>query len=144
MRVAVDTSVLLDVLGGDPVFGGASREALRRAYDRGPLCASEVVWAEVSASFEAEAPFLEAMETLGIEYLATSGASAALAGAHWRRYHRKRARTVRGATAGPGRDRRVVADFLVGAHAQLQTDGLLARDRGFFRSYFKGLRLIQP
>jgi hypothetical protein len=32
----------------------------------------------------------------------------------------------------------------VGAHAQLQTDGLLARDRGFFRGYFKGLRLIEP
>ena len=42
------------------------------------------------------------------------------------------------------RDKRVVADFLVGAHAQLQTDGLLARDRGFFRTYFKSLRLIQP
>ena len=144
MRVAVDTSVLLDVLGGDPVFGKASREALRRAYDRGPLCAGEVVWAEVSARFEAEAPFLEAMETLGIEYLATSGAAAALAGAHWRRYHRNRAREAPGARRGAQRDKRVVADFLVGAHAQLQTDGLLARDRGFFRSHFKGLRLIEP
>jgi len=144
VRVAVDTSVLLDVLGGDPVFGGASREALRRAYDKGPLCACGVVWAEVRASFEAEEAFLEAMDVLGIEYLATSGASAALAGAHWRRYHRNRAREVRGATTGPGRDRRVVADFLVGAHAQLQADGLLARDRGFFRRYFKGLRLIEP
>jgi predicted nucleic acid-binding protein len=140
VKVAVDTSVLLDVLGGDPVFGGASREALRRAYDRGPLCACEVVWAEVRASFEAEEPFLEAMDGLGIEYLVTSGSSAALAGAHWRRYHGHRAREARGA----GRDRRVVADFLVGAHAQLQADGLLARDRGFFRSYFRGLRLIQP
>ena len=144
MRVAVDTSVLLDVLGGDPVFGGASREAFRRAYDRGPLCACEIVWAEVRASFEAEEPFLEAMDGLGIEYLATTGASAALAGAHWRRYHRNRAREARGATRGVERDKRVVADFLVGAHAQLQTDGLLARDRGFFRSHFKGLRLIQP
>jgi hypothetical protein len=98
------------------------------------------VWAEVRASFEAEEPFVEAMHGLGIEYLAMSDASAALAGAHWRRYHRDRARS---ATRGP-RDKRVVADFLVGAHAQLQTDGLLARDRGFFRTYFKGLRVIQP
>ena len=142
MRVAVDSSVLLDVLGGDPVFGAGSREALRRAYDRGPLCACEVVWAEVRASFEAEEPFVEAMDSLGIEYLATSDASAALAGAHWRRYHRNRAREARRATRT--RDKRVVADFLVGAHAQLQTDGLLARDRGFFRTYFKSLRLIQP
>ena len=143
MRVAVDSSVLLDVLGGDPVFGSGSREALRRAYDRGPLCACEVVWAEVRASFEAEEPFVEAMDGLGIEYLAMSDASAALAGAHWRRYHRNRAREARSATRS-ARDKRVMADFLVGAHAQLQTDGLLARDRGFFRTYFKRLRLIQP
>lgn len=125
------------------MFGGVSREALRRAYDRGPLCACDVVWAEVRASFEAEEPFVEAMDGLGIEYLATTDASAALAGAHWRSYHRSRAREVRGATRGT-HDKRVVADFLVGAHAQLQADGLLARDRGFFRSCFKGLRLIQP
>jgi hypothetical protein len=101
------------------------------------------VWAEVRASFEAEEPFVEAMDGLGIEYLAMSDASAALAGAHWRRYHRNRAREAPTATRST-RDKRVVADFLVGAHAQLQTDGLLARDRGFFRTYFKSLRLIQP
>ena len=144
MRVAVDTSVLLDVLGGDAVFGKASREALRRAYDGGPLCACEVVWAEVRASFEAEEPFREAMDGLGLEFLATTGASAALAGAHWRRYHHNRAREGPGATRRAGGDRRVVADFLVGAHAKLQADGLLARDRGFFRGYFKDLRLIEP
>jgi hypothetical protein len=37
-----------------------------------------------------------------------------------------------------------VPDFLVGAHALLQCQGLITRDAAFYREYFKGLRLIVP
>jgi hypothetical protein len=37
-----------------------------------------------------------------------------------------------------------VPDFLVGAHALERADALLTRDRGFYRRYFKGLRIIEP
>jgi predicted nucleic acid-binding protein len=40
--------------------------------------------------------------------------------------------------------RRVVADFLIGAHALVTCDRLLARDRGYYRDYFAGLRIIEP
>ena len=63
MKTAVDSSVLLDVLMGDPTFGPASREALRSAYDHGALVACEVVWAEVRAHFAAAHPFQEALES---------------------------------------------------------------------------------
>ena len=39
---------------------------------------------------------------------------------------------------------RAVPDFLVGAHALLQCDGLITRDDAFYRQYFKGLKLIVP
>jgi hypothetical protein len=39
---------------------------------------------------------------------------------------------------------RTVPDFLIGAHALLQCQALLTRDAGFFRDYFKGLRVIVP
>ena len=77
MKVAVDTSVLLDVLGAD-----AAVEAGRR----------------------------------------------------WKAFR---------ARGGPRRDR-VIADFLVGAHALLAADVLLTRDRGFYRSAFSGLRVMEP
>jgi predicted nucleic acid-binding protein len=39
---------------------------------------------------------------------------------------------------------RTVADFLIGSHAMMQCDALITRDAGFYRDYFKGLRIIVP
>ncbi|MGE5126643.1 MAG: PIN domain-containing protein [Betaproteobacteria bacterium] len=133
MKTAVDSTVLLDVLAADARYGQASREALRRAYDAGALVACEVVWAEVHGAFGDDARFEAALAGLGVEFLATSREAAALAGAAWSRYQRRTRE----------RGGRVLADFVVAAHAQLQADALLARDRGFFAA-FKGLRLVQP
>jgi len=36
------------------------------------------------------------------------------------------------------------ADFLLGAHAMLQTEQLLTRDKGFYRSAFADLRVASP
>jgi predicted nucleic acid-binding protein len=43
-----------------------------------------------------------------------------------------------------GAPARAVPDFLIGAHALLQCDGLITRDDRFYRDYFKGLKLIVP
>jgi predicted nucleic acid-binding protein len=134
MRTAVDSSVLIDVFAADPTFGDASRQALREAYDNGSLVACEVVWAEVRAAFDDAAEFSGSMAEMGIRFDPLLGESAALAGAMWKAW-RRRTRSRR---------ERVVTDFLVGAHALHQADVLLTRDRGFYKSEFKGLRLIEP
>jgi hypothetical protein len=56
-----------------------------------------------------------------------------LAATAWRTYR---------ADAGPRT--RVVADFLIGAHASTQADRLLTRDRGFYRRYFDDLNVLDP
>ncbi len=135
MRTAVDSCVLFDVLGADPRFGEDSREALRRAYDAGALLACEVVWAEVRAHFPDRATFDEAMRKLGIRFDPLEAAAAELAGELWRGIRR----------VGPKQPRtRVVADFLLGAHALRQADAILTRDERFFRATFSGLRVITP
>ncbi len=43
-----------------------------------------------------------------------------------------------------GEAKRVVADFLIGAHALRSADRLLARDRGYLRDYFASLDVWDP
>ncbi len=72
---------------------------------------------------------------MGIAFEALSADAAVEAGRRWKAFR---------ARGGPRRDR-VIADFLVGAHALLAADDvLLTRDRGFYRSAFSGLRVLEP
>lgn len=96
--------------------------------------ACEIVWAEVRAHFQSDAEFSDAMKLLGIRFEEIFEDAAAKAGQLWRELRRER---------GASRVR-VVADLLIGAHALTQSDALLTRDRGFYRSRFKGLRIIEP
>jgi predicted nucleic acid-binding protein len=134
VKIAVDSSVLLDVLAADSVHGGKSRDALRHAYDTGSLVACEVVWAEVRAHFQTDAELTATLHELGIRFQPISEQAAAMAGKLWRELRRQ-----------PGASRlRVIADLLIGAHALIQADALLTRDRGFYRTRFKGLRIVEP
>jgi predicted nucleic acid-binding protein len=125
--------VLLDLLVGDPEFGPASREAVRSARREGKLVACDVVWAETGAAFDTAVAAQSALGTLGVEYSPLDADAALNASQAWRAYRRD----------GGARDR-VIADFLVAAHANAHADRLLTRDRGFYRSRFEGLAILDP
>lgn len=133
MITAVDTNVLLDVFGDDPRYREGSLAALRQALREGEIVACDVVWAEVAAVFPDGASAVAAMEAIPVAYSPLTRAAALRAGDAWRAYRSR---------GGP-RDR-VVADFLVGAHAALHADRLLTRDRGFGRAAFAGLVVFDP
>jgi len=130
---AVDTNVLLDVLGGDVEFGRRSVGALKRCMAEGALLACDVVWAETGAWFSDASAAGDAFARLRIGYSPLLDAAALDAGLAWHAYRK----------AGGTRER-VIADFLIGAHALAQADRLLTRDRGFYRRHFAGLRIVDP
>ena len=133
MITAVDTNVLLDVFGADAVHGTASRDTLRRCLGEGGLVACDVVWAEVVAAFPDPGAAGDAMARLGVGFSPLSSEAATAAGMAWRAYRQR---------GGPRE--RVIADFLVGAHAREQAERLLTRDREFYRSAFGDLQVVDP
>jgi predicted nucleic acid-binding protein len=130
---AIDTSVLLDVFGADPNFGPSSATAVQACLVGGSVIACEIVWAETAASFPAAPEAETALKRLRVDFSSLDSATSLAAGSYWRTYRR----------AGGTRER-IIADFVIGAHALAHADQLLTRDRGFYRTYFKDLRIIDP
>lgn len=133
MITAVDTDVLVDVFSADGRFGPGSRRAVDRCLSEGSLVICDVVWAEVRGAFGSPASFAEAIQQLGGRFSPLEAEAAEAAGLSWRSYKRR-----------AGERDRVIADFLIGAHARAHADRLLTRDRGFYRTYFRGLAVLDP
>jgi hypothetical protein len=130
---AVDSNVLFDFLTHDPEFGIVSRDAMRSAAREGRLLACDVVWAEVAGCFPSISACRDTLADMEIEFSPIQSEAAFEAGITWKTYRQR---------GGP--KTRVAADFLIGAHALLQADRLLTRDRGFYRTYFKRLKIVDP
>ena len=132
MVTAVDTSVLLDVLLNDPQHAPASIAALHRAAAEGSLTICEVALAEIIPVLRA-GDLVQFLADWNLTFSPSTQQVATLAGEMFRVY------LDRGGKRG-----RVVPDFLIAAHAQQLADRLLARDRGYYRDYFKQLDLWNP
>ena len=136
--IAIDTSVLVDLIGGD-ARADAAGAAVRDALSQGPVVACDIVIGEVVAGLGSGSLLRDALDESGISFSPLELRAAVRAGEMQRRY-KERLGDSSGAQAVP----RSVPDFLIGAHALLQCDALITRDAGFFRDYFKGLKVIVP
>ena len=129
MISAVDTNVLLDVFRPDPQHGPQSAAWLQRAYDDGAVLVCDVVYAELVPFFGDRLTLARALREVNATLSPIDSSIAYEAGMRWMRYRR---------SGGPRT--RIVADFLIGAHALDAADTFLTRDRGFYATYFPDLR----
>lgn len=136
--IAVDTSVLVDYIG-DGAAAEAAEDALRSALSAGPVVACEVVFSEVVAGLGHSDVVMQTLDAIGIAFSPMELRAAVRAGEMQRRYKERLQRA-----AAPSPARRTIPDFLIGAHALLQCGSLITRDAGFYRDYFKGLKVIVP
>ncbi|OHD73640.1 MAG: hypothetical protein A2177_12880 [Spirochaetes bacterium RBG_13_68_11] len=130
---AVDSSVVLDVLVADSAHAEKSEGALRQATLQGQLIMCESVCAEIFLALGDRDRAHQFLADWQIDFVPSNEESAMLAGEMFLRFLKR------------GRERkRIVADFLIGAHASVHADRLLARDRGYLRDYFTSLNVVDP
>jgi predicted nucleic acid-binding protein len=133
MITAIDTNVLLDILLPDEKFFEPSAKALEGAAAAGALVICDIVYAELCVHFRTQGQCDEFLKECEIRVERLSPPASFLAGRAWRSYRRQ-----------GGKRTRILPDFLIGAHAQLQAARLLSRDRGFYRETFPSLRVVDP
>ena len=133
MITAVDTNVLLDLLLPNEKFVEFSMQALEQAAADGSLVVCDVVYAELCVHFHSQRECDAFLEQAAIRVEPLSRMAGFLASRVWTTYRSR-----------GGKRNRILADFLIGAHAQLQASRLLSRDRGFYRELFPSLALVNP
>jgi predicted nucleic acid-binding protein len=133
MITAVDTNILVDIIKGDQHFFHGAVEALRRASVNGAIVICDVVYAESCSAFATQAQCDDFLSSLDIQSESLDRKSCFLASQAWISYLKS-----------GGKRLRILPDFLVAAHASNQADLLLTRDRGFFKSYFPKLQVVDP
>lgn len=129
----VDTTVLLDVIRGDPQWMPWSLAHLHSGRNGGGLAINLVVYAELAGYPAAPIELDDFLHALAVDVIDMTRPAARHAGRAFNDYRRRG-----GAKTG------VLPDFFIGAHALSQGWTLLTRDAGRYRSYFPGLSLVCP
>lgn len=142
MIAAVDTNILLDILIPDESFCASSKKLLDDFQSMGRLVVCETVVAELAGRFSSTEDLDRFLENTRILVLPSTPRALHSAGTAWRTYAESPDRVTCPHCGGLiARRSRIISDFCIGAHALVQADVLLGRDRGFYRAYFKGLRV---
>ncbi len=133
MITAIDANILLDILVPNEEFYEASAGALQDSAAEGSLVISDIAYAELCIQFETRQECDAFLESNDIRMQSLTREAHFLASRAWRTYRRQ-----------GGQRTRILADFLIGAHARMQATRLLSRDRGFYHNLFPSLDVHDP
>ncbi|HWZ42524.1 MAG TPA: PIN domain-containing protein [Candidatus Saccharimonadales bacterium] len=133
MITAIDTNVLLDILVPNQLFCEGAIEAVEDSASSGSLVVCDLVYAELCMHFNARQECDDFLESSEIRVQSFSRETSFQASRAWRTYRQQ-----------GGQRTRILADFMIGAHAQIQATRLLSRDRGFYHRLFPSLTVLDP
>jgi len=131
--IIADTSVLLDVVRNDPVWGKRARQALDDASANDDVVINDVIFAELSVRYPTFESFEVTLASVPLSHREIPRRSLFLAAKAFQRYRQRG-----GAKTG------VLPDFFIGAHAAVEGASLLTRDPRHVRAYFPTVPLISP
>lgn len=137
MTTAIETNVIIALWDKDRYLSSAALAALETAFRRGPLVIAAPVLLELLAAPGRTEPFVDAFledTAISVEWDLDEDAWRT-AGRAFQRYAERRRKQRDSGT------RRILADFLVGAHAETRGYRLLTLDEGIFRSAFPKLTI---
>jgi predicted nucleic acid-binding protein len=138
--ILIDSNVLIDLLGTNEIWHQWSITTTANAGLTDKLVINPVVTAEVAPGFGSLEIFLQKVHIIGAEVLPLSNEAASLGGMAFQKYRERRKIGQIGNEQGSS----ILADFLIGGHAQALGATILTRDSRFYRTYFPSVPLITP
>lgn len=132
--ILVDSNVLIDVIGKDPVWLNWSLDQLDGRHGD-MISVNQMVIAEVAPRYPSLDLFVAEIVGWGMSIDEYGADAAFAAGLAFIRYRRNR---------GNGAPLLPLPDFFIGGHAQVLGAAILTRDPRFYRSYFPDVLLIAP
>jgi len=131
--------MMLDLLLADETFCELSTRAIEEAATEGALTICDLLYAELCVHFRTQKECNDFPGSSGIRVERLT-----------REAQFRASRASKTYRAQGGQRRRILADFSIGAHAEVQAGRLLSRgqllsrDRGFYRKLFPRLKLVDP
>lgn len=155
MITALDTNILLDVLIPDEVHFQKSKKLLDEHFEKGQLIICELVYAELASQFPAEKDIRAFLADTGIKLVHPNEKALYIAGKRWEHYGKNRGHKLQCTHCGNRMTitclkcrqnvysrQHMISDFVIAAHAVVHAEALLSRDRGFYRAYFRDLKVV--
>ena len=131
--ILVDSCVLLDLIGCDPVWQSWSARQIAADSLVEDLFVNSIVYAEISTRYDREQDVDRILSALGLEFMGIPRRASVLAAKVYQHYRRN-----------GGQRTSLLPDFFIGAQATVLGCPILTRDTRRYLTHFPNVPLIAP